>query len=1192
MPPPIDPFSKPRYVLKGRVVTMGPLGVLDDGAIYVDGDTIVAVQAARDRAPEGFGGAPRVNGGDTIYPGLIELHNHLSYNAMPLWDVPQRFTNNNQWKGHADYRVKITKPSQVLGRTSGVAEAVVRFAEARCLLGGCTTSQGITLSSAPGLRSYYRGVVRNVEQPLEEGLPRAGTKIANPATGKAAEYLASLQRKSCYLQHLSEGVDRTARGWFQRLQLEDGRWAITDALCGIHSTALNQEDFEIVAEHGGSAVWSPLSNYLLYGRTLDPNLPKDAGVLLAIGCDWSPSGSKNLLGELKVAWLANLQAGSPYTARDFVEMATINAARILKWDHALGSIEPGKRADLIAINGKSGDDFLRLIEARETAVTLVVIDGIPRVGQPGLMKRFGGGTERVRVGRSTRVLNLAQPDTHPLVRDLTLSEATDRLADAMERLPELADRLDRQVARGGPLAGLGGSRGADGNTWRIVMDVDEDDGLDETALAALPLASFVEPMTLPGISVADDDDFLEELVRARNLPEFVKKSLPPMYGKRIALPDSAEFLERSPQRLPVEVRETTGELRSFLRTWGELSREEQRLIVDQALVVIEECYVHLPLKRAMHAVEPVQRLKLLRHRLEDERAELAPEIEFHDEMASIFNSLRDLHTVYRLPFPFRNKTAWLPFLIEEYWQAGTPRYLVSKVVGEAGPQAFEPGVEVTHWNGMPIGRAVARNADRHAGSNEAARHARGLHSLSIRPLSHGRPPDEESVTLRFVDLGGKERTWTQQWLVFEPQRASGGLDPESLLREATVVGVDPQTDDVQHARKALFAGDLAARERRAGALGFTRAVKNTSGGIPTFLPTVFRPKIVATDHGEFGYLRIFTFSVSDDERFVDEFARLLEEMPERGLILDVRGNAGGLIPAAERILQLLTPLRIQPERAQFINTPLNLQLCRAHAPSPLFSDFSLAPWIDSIEQSVRTGATFSLGHPITSEAACNDIGQRYYGPVLLVIDGLCYSSTDIFAAGFQDHEIGTILGVDANTGAGGANVWSHHLLQRLAAETEETAEAFTPLPHGADLRVAVRRMVRVRENAGVVVEDLGIEPEHRHQMTRNDLMKGNVDLINEAGRLLSEQVVHSMRVALSPKRGVPEEARVTTRRVDRVDLRVDDRPVGSFDVKGRSIVLPLAKALASASGARVPVEIDAYFQGELVAGFREHVDRS
>ena len=54
------------------------------------------------------------------------------------------------------------------------------------------------------------------------------------------------------------------------------------------------------------------------------------------------------------------------------------------------------------------------------------------------------------------------------------------------------------------------------------------------------------------------------------------------------------------------------ELPEFLETTGELTIAQRRTIIEQALTLIDEVYVHLPLKRAMHAVDPVQSLKLLR----------------------------------------------------------------------------------------------------------------------------------------------------------------------------------------------------------------------------------------------------------------------------------------------------------------------------------------------------------------------------------------------------------------------------------------------------------------------------------------------------------------------------------------------------------------------------------------------------
>src|SRR4051795_6787240 len=71
-------------------------------------------------------------------------------------------------------------------------------------------------------------------------------------------------------------------------------------------------------------------------------------------------------------------------------------------------------------------------------------------------------------------------------------------------------------------------------------------------------------------------------------------------------------------------------LTQFLETAGVLTKEERLTIVTQARRMLDQTYVHLPLKRAMHAVDPVQRLRLLEQRLDGytERA-------FHNEMILI-----------------------------------------------------------------------------------------------------------------------------------------------------------------------------------------------------------------------------------------------------------------------------------------------------------------------------------------------------------------------------------------------------------------------------------------------------------------------------------------------------------------------------------------------------------------------------
>lgn len=157
----------------------------------------------------------------------------------------------------------------------------------------------------------------------------------------------------------------------------------------------------------------------------------------------------------------------------------------------------------------------------------------------------------------------------------------------------------------------------------------------------------------------------------------------------------------------------SSELEEFLRSAGVLTLDERRLIVEQALVLLEQNYVHLPEKMAMYAVNPVQRLRVLRSRIERQSSDTMPaEWIFHSEVSEVFHSVHDLHTVYLLPEPFAGKVAFLPFLIEEYTDQRGSHYAVTHIAPGFSAPGFERGAEVTHWSGIPIAAAVDLNAAR------------------------------------------------------------------------------------------------------------------------------------------------------------------------------------------------------------------------------------------------------------------------------------------------------------------------------------------------------------------------------------------------------------------------------------------------------------------------------------------------
>jgi 5-methylthioadenosine/S-adenosylhomocysteine deaminase len=561
---PIDPLAGPKQALAGRIVVMDDaFTVLPDGIVYIDQGNIVAVQERAQPAPAGFAGVVVVETGGTVLPGLIDLHNHLSYNALPLWaPVPKKFEHRGQWPNHKDYRPMISGPMTVIGEyrdangQPALLPALVRYIECKLLLGGVTTSQGVRLASNAGIQRFYRGLVRNVEQTDESDLLEAQARIPDLEAKDAKAFLARLKKEdSCFLLHLSEGVtdpahpDSMARRHFLALEVAPGKWALSDVFAGIHAAGLLPEDFDVLAQHHSSMIWSPLSNLLLYGGTARVEAALAAGVGIGLGSDWSPTGSKNLLGELKVAWLYSQHALSGiFKARDIVAMATRDAAKIVKWHQVVGSIASGMRADLMVIDGAAGDVYDAVIHTSETDIRLVMINGVARYGVSELMALLSPGGETVRVGGELRKLFLKQQTADPDVAAVSLSTATTTMRDALRDIAKLAKKAEAPK----PAAAKKRALDAPGPpVWSLVLDEIQDTGeelrprlplngpRDFTGpvvarrgplLAAAPkLSTILKPIELDPLTVADDDNFLDEIEQQPNVPAPIKNGLRALY---------------------------------------------------------------------------------------------------------------------------------------------------------------------------------------------------------------------------------------------------------------------------------------------------------------------------------------------------------------------------------------------------------------------------------------------------------------------------------------------------------------------------------------------------------------------------------------------------------------------------------------------------------------------------------------
>jgi hypothetical protein len=574
-----------------------------------------------------------------------------------------------------------------------------------------------------------------------------------------------------------------------------------------------------------------------------------------------------------------------------------------------------------------------------------------------------------------------------------------------------------------------------------------------------------------------------------------------------------------------------------------LTRRQKETLIEQASLLIDQFYAHLPFKRARYATDPVQHFRLIRAELDHYATDLA----FHDQMILAFLRLRDAHTFYGLPAPYRGSFAFLPFRIDSYGEPGRRHFLVTNVLEGFDHPRFGVGAEITLWQGMPLARAIEREADHQPGCNPASRFVRGLKAMTKRDLTFSLPPDEHSVVIQYVP----RNRGPEQFCIALPWSVAMACMPH-MKHSSSRSSVNQLMAELKHLSQILWRREQLVIERKMAqcytgvTAEITPSVPDATADCDTALgqvskfPHIFEfqytggtPQADSVDPASlhdfshpdkrFGYVRIKTFELDraseSSDGFIDEFKRILDVMQEKaphGLVLDVRSNPGGAIDAAERILQLLTPCTIEPAKFHFLNSQLTQHIAftlkeTEAKSSPDANRSEWHPWLMDLLASVTSADSITAGRTLTAPDAANDREQHYQGPVTLLIDASSYSATDIFAAGFQDHSIGPVIGVDENTGGGGANRWLHEQL-REKLETIAPSVPLKKLPGNTQMGLAIRRSSRVGRNAGSFLEDQGVKRDIPYVVTRNDILNYDEDLLRFACVKLGEQPIRSLKI--------------------------------------------------------------------------------
>ncbi len=437
-------------VVAGHVVALDPgePARAAPGRVLIGDGLVDRVATPGGELPTGFGGAARVDVGDAwIFPGVIDLHSHLGYNTLPLWVEKSQqtpFLHHNDWTDEASYQASVSWPAWTLARCA--PEALLTYVGVKALVGGTTAIQGSPGMSRPRDGWLIRAIDDETFGTGDRNLlfTSALTMTPDQLRGRAREMTSG--RGLVY--HCAEGQ----RGSVVTREYDDARssGALQRRLIAVHTNAVT--DYSAWRADPGGIVWSPFSNLWLYGQTTDVPAAMAAGLTVALGSDWAPSGTKHVLGELKVASLWNDQAGWNLTPQELVAMVTANPGDLLSraWPHPAGRLVPGALGDLTVVTRRSDDPWRDLIATRERDVVLVVVAGTARYGTPESMAGAGaapsGAITVAGVRRRISIPDPAQPGRQwswPRVR-AALNAVRANPAAALER----AERERMQAAAG------------------------------------------------------------------------------------------------------------------------------------------------------------------------------------------------------------------------------------------------------------------------------------------------------------------------------------------------------------------------------------------------------------------------------------------------------------------------------------------------------------------------------------------------------------------------------------------------------------------------------------------------------------------------------------------------------------------------------------------------------------------------
>ncbi len=364
----------------GTVVTMdAQRRVIEDGAVAVEGGRIVAVGTRAEVAGR-FTAREVIDArGAAVIPGLINGHTHI---PMSLFRGIADDLDLNEWL------TKYIFPAEAKNVTEEFVRAGTQLGLAEMIRGGTTTYCDMYYfedaiaeeTERAGVRALLGETVIDFPVPDNKTWPAAmayverfvarwkGNKLITAAIAPHAPYTVS----EAHLREVRAFSDRTGAPVVThvaetRKEVEDVTrdhgaspveylariGFLSPRTVAAHTVHLTEGEINLLKQHGVGSIHNPQSNMKLASGVAPVPQMMRAGVLLGLGTDGAASNNDlDMWEEIDTAAkLHKLSSGDPkvVTAEEALALATINGARALHMDADIGSLEEGKRADLVVV---------------------------------------------------------------------------------------------------------------------------------------------------------------------------------------------------------------------------------------------------------------------------------------------------------------------------------------------------------------------------------------------------------------------------------------------------------------------------------------------------------------------------------------------------------------------------------------------------------------------------------------------------------------------------------------------------------------------------------------------------------------------------------------------------------------------------------------------------------------------------